>query len=307
MKSPVLVIMAAGMGSRYGGLKQIDKMDDVGHIIMDFSIYDAKLSGFEKVIFIIKEELEEEFQKAIGDRIKDHIEIEYVFQNINDIPEGIEIPKDRKKPWGTAHAILSTYEKIDGPFAVINADDFYGRDSFKLIYDFLVNNIDEYKYAMVGFDLKNTITKHGTVSRGVSKVDENHNLIDVVERSDVKEIDGKIYYLEGENWKLLEDDTTVSMNLWGFEKSFLEELKSRFPKFLKAGIKENPTKWEFYPTLVLNELIEEEKATVKVIKTKEKWLGITYKEDKEQVVESIKELKNQGVYPNRLWEEIDGK
>lgn len=304
MKKPVLVIMAAGMGSRYNGLKQIDPIDKNGHIIIDYSIFDAKEAGFEEIVFIIKKQDEEDFKEAIGNRIKKQIKVKYVYQDLNNIPKGFQVPKDRKKPWGTAHAILSAKEKVDGPFVVINADDYYGKEAFKLIYNHLTKNPDDekYKYAMVGYELENTVTENGYVSRGVCTVDSNNELVDIIERTNIEVKEDKIVFTEDENVEELPKDTVVSMNIWGFNYSFLEELESRFPKFLEKGIKENPQKWEYYPTHVLGELLEEDKASIKVLKTKDKWLGVTYQEDRETVVGGIKKLKEKGIYPQNLWE-----
>lgn len=306
MKKPVLIIMAAGMGSRFGGLKQIEPIDDQGHIIMDFSIYDAKQAGFEKVIFIIKEEMKDSFEKNVGEKIKDHIDLHYVFQDINNLPPGFEVPQGRVKPWGTAHAILSAKDLVDGPFVVINADDFYGQESFIKIYDYLMETSkeDSYDYAMVGYELSKTVSDNGDVSRGVCSLDSKSKLVDIVERKEIIKKDGKILFTEdqGETWTELPEDTVVSMNLWGFQKTFMDELDKEFPKFLEGGLKENPLKWEYYPTMVLARMIKEGRARVQVLRTPSKWYGVTYKEDKPLVVEAIKNLKERGVYPEKLWD-----
>lgn len=306
MKKPVLVIMAAGMGSRYGGLKQIDPIDEQGHIIMDFSIYDAKKAGFEKVIFIIKEENEKDFREAIGNRVEKQMEVAYVFQDINNIPEEFTVPEGRVKPWGTGHAVLSCIDEIDGPFAVINADDFYGETAFRVIYDYLVKNEDKekYQYAMVGYILENTLTENGHVARGVCQTDEHDNLIAVQERTQIQRIDGRTAYTEdgGENWITLPEGSIVSLNLWGFTRSFLEELQQRFPENLRKGLKENPLKCEYFIPFVVDDLLQEKKAEVKVLKTEDKWYGVTYKEDKQVVMDAMQDLKDRGVYPAKLWE-----
>ncbi|MDO5027695.1 MAG: sugar phosphate nucleotidyltransferase [Bacillota bacterium] len=311
MKKPVLIVMAAGMGSRYGGLKQVEPVDDQGHIIMDYSIYDAKRAGFEKVIFIIKEEMKDSFIKNIGSRIEDHIEVAYVFQDINNLPQGFTVPENRVKPWGTGHAILSAKDLVDGPFVVINADDFYGQESFIKIYDYLMDQEEEnsYDYAMVGYELRKTVSENGDVSRGICKLDDNHKLVEIVELKKVIKKDDKILYSldQGQTWKELSPDTVVSMNLWGFQKSFMEELAQGFPKYLAQGIKENPEKWEFYPTMVLTDLLKENKAKVEILQTPSQWYGITYKEDKPLVIRAIKNLKNQGLYPEKLWDQKDGQ
>ena len=239
MKKPVLVIMAAGMGSRYGGLKQIDPVDKEGHIIMDFSLFDAKRAGFEKVIFIIKKENEDSFREAVGNRMAKYMEVSYVFQDINNIPEGFEVPEGRVKPWGTGHAVLSCIDEIDGPFAVINADDYYGKHAFEAIYNYLSEHEDDdkYRYAMVGYLLKNTVTDNGHVARGICMTNEEGELVNITERTRIEKRDGKIAFTEndGETWENLPEDTLVSMNMWGFTRSILDELKAEFPQFLKKG------------------------------------------------------------------------
>ena len=308
MKKPVLVVMAAGMGSRYGGLKQIDPVDKEGHIIMDFSIYDAVQAGFQKVVFIIKKENEADFRSAIGDRLSNQLEVSYVFQDLHNIPEGYEVPEGRVKPWGTGHAIMSCINVIDGPFAVINADDYYGRHAFQMAYDFLTKNQDQdgvYQYMMVGYKLENTLTDNGHVARGVCVTDEDGYLKDIDERTHIEKKDGGAAYTEddGATWTALPMDATVSMNMWGFSASILKELKDRFPLFLEKNIEKNPLKCEYFLPFVVDELLGEKKATVKVLKSMDKWYGVTYKEDKPFVVAAIQSLKDQGLYPQKLWEE----
>ena len=302
---PVLVIMAAGMGSRYGGLKQIDPIDEYGNIIMDFSIFDAKRAGFEKVVFIIKKEDENDFREVIGNRIKDVIDVEYAFQDLHNLPEGFEVPEGRVKPWGTAHAVLSCIDVIDGPFAVINADDYYGRDAFIKIYDFLskTEDDDKYRYAMVGYQLENTLTENGHVARGVCSVDENHYLTKVVERTRIERQDGGAAFTEDDGvvWVKLPKDTIVSMNMWGFSKSFLEATKAGFRAFLESGLKNNPLKCEYFLPTVVSNLLEENKATVSVLTSQDKWYGVTYKEDKAVVMEAMQNMKNEGIYPQEVW------
>lgn len=300
MSKPVLVIMAAGMGSRYGGLKQIDTIDAQGHIIMDFSIYDAKLAGFEKVVFIIKKENLEVFKEVIGNRVAEKMEVSYVFQELTNLPEGYALPEGRVKPWGTGHAVLSAIDAIDGPFAVINADDYYGREAFAKIYDFLATHEDDdkYRYAMVGYVLENTLTDHGHVARGVCVTDENNYLTGINERTKIAKRDGGAAYTEDdETWVPLPLDCTVSMNMWGFSKSLLEELKAQFPAFLEEGLKTNPMKCEFFLPTVVNNLIDADRATVTVLTSADKWYGVTYKEDKEVVVEAIRKMEESGKYP----------
>lgn len=305
MERPVLVIMAAGMGSRYGGLKQIDPIDTVGNKIIDFSVYDAIRAGFQKVVFIIKRENEQDFRTCVGDVVKDSIQVEYVFQELTDIPEGFGIPEGRVKPWGTAHAVLSCRNVMNGPFAVINADDFYGRDAFLKIYDYLANHEDDnqYRYAMVGYELGNTLTENGYVSRGVCRTDENGFLADITERTQiVKTENGAAYTEDGTNYTDISTDSIVSMNLWGFSKSFLREAEQSFVEFFEKTVPQNPLKAECYLPFVVDELLDAGKATVRVLKSKDKWFGVTYREDKPYVVESIAELKKAGIYPEKLWE-----
>ena len=305
MSNPVLVIMAAGMGSRYGGLKQIDPIDDAGHIIMDFSLYDARKAGFEKAIFIIKKENEAAFREAIGDRVSQYMEVSYAFQDVAVLPAGYSVPEGRIKPWGTAHAILCAMDQIEGPFAVINADDYYGREAFSLIYDFLSteHDDDKYRFAMVGYLLKNTVTDNGYVARGVCVTDSDGFLTSVVERTRIEKRDGGIAFSEdgGETWEQLSSDAIVSMNLWGFSNSMLQEIKAGFPGFLDKVLDADPLKGEYFLPSVVSELIEENKATVKVLTTPDKWFGVTYKEDKPVVIAAMKQMKESGIYPENVW------
>ena len=307
MKKPVLVIMAAGMGSRYGGLKQIDPIDGDGHIIMDFSVYDAVRAGFEKVIFIIKRENEQAFREAIGDRLSRFIQVSYVFQELDNIPEGFAVPEGRVKPWGTGHAVLSCIDEIDGPFVVINADDYYGVRAFQMAYDFLTDPEAEDaagRYMMVGYRLENTLTENGYVSRGVCVTDDEGYLRGINERTHIeKRGDGAAYTEdEGASWTELPADAAVSMNMCGFSADILEELKKRFAVFLEENLEKNPLKCEFFLPFVVDELLEEKKATVKVLKSADKWYGVTYKEDKPMVMAAVQNLKDQGLYPQKLWQ-----
>ena len=301
MKKPVLVIMAAGMGSRYGGLKQIDPVDEKGRIIMDFSIFDAKRAGFEKVIFIIKKEQEDLFREAVGDRVSEYMEVSYAYQEINNIPAGFQVPEGRVKPWGTGHAVLSCLPVVDGPFAVINADDYYGREAFQLIYDYLNSHEDDdkFRYTMVGYKLCNTVTENGYVSRGVCEMNEAGELVGIRERTRIEHHENGIAFTEddGATWTHLDDDTTVSMNMWGFSKSILDEIEKGFPAFLEKGLKENPMKCEYYLPGVVSDLLGEERATVAVLKSADKWYGVTYKEDKPVVMEAIRKMEEEGLYP----------
>ena len=301
MKKPVLVIMAAGMGSRYGGLKQIDPVDEKGRIIMDFSIFDAKRAGFEKVIFIIKKEQEDLFREAVGNRVSEYMEVAYAYQEIGNIPAGFEVPEGRVKPWGTAHAVYSCKDMIDGPFAVINADDYYGREAFQLIYNYLESHEDDdkFRYTMVGYKLCNTVTENGYVSRGVCEMNEAGELVGIQERTHIEHHEDGIAFTEddGATWTHLDDDTTVSMNMWGFSRSILDEIEKGFPAFLEKGLKENPMKCEYYLPGVISDLLGEDRATVAVLKSADKWYGVTYKEDKPVVMEAIRKMEEAGLYP----------
>ena len=303
MKNPELVIMAAGMGSRYGGLKQIDTVDEQGHIIIDFSIYDAIKAGFKDVTFIIKREIERDFREVMDKHLEGKdVNVKYVYQELDKLPEGFTVPDCRKKPWGTAHAIACCLGTVDAPFAVINADDYYGAHAFEKIYDFLKNTNDDgkYHYAMVGYRIENTVTEQGTVSRGVCEYDDNDMLTNITERTKIGTEAGKIYFIEGDEKFDLAPDTLVSMNLWGFTPSYIEECNARFASFLEENLPKNPEKCEFFlPTVVAN-LISEGKADVKVLDNSDKWYGVTYKEDKENVVAAFRELKAQGVYPENF-------
>lgn len=305
MKKPILMIMAAGMGSRYGGLKQIDPVDEEGHMIIDFSMYDAKRAGFEKVIFIIKKEDEEDFKEAVGNRMEKYMKVSYAYQSVEDIPEGFERQKDRTKPWGTAQAVLSAHNQIDGPFAVINADDYYGVHAFQTIYDYLSTHGDDdkYRYAMVGYRLKNTVTDNGHVARGVCEINERGELTEVIERTRIEKRGGSIAYTEdgGTTWNELSPDKIVSMNMWGFTKSILEEIKAGFPAFLEKGLKENPLKCEYFLPAVVSRLLLENRAGVKVLESEDTWYGVTYKEDKKVVEKAIRKFKEEGIYPENLW------
>ena len=300
MREPTLVILAAGMGSRFGGLKQITAVDGHGHAIIDFSLYDAYRAGFRKVAFIIKHEIEEDFKAAVGRRMEKYYDVKYVFQQIDMLPEGYAVPAGRKKPWGTAHAVLCAAEVLDGPFAVINADDFYGRGAFETIYRFLAADRPETEHAMVAYLLRNTVTEHGTVARGICQV-EKGLLTDVVERTRIaKRGEDAAFTEDGETWVPLSGDCQVSMNFWGFGQDMLRQLKKRFPAWLDANLPVNPEKAEYFLPFVTNALIHEGQGTVEVLPCHESWHGITYQEDMPDVVETIARLRAEGVYPETL-------
>ena len=300
MKKPVLVIMAAGMGSRYGGLKQIDPIDSDGHIIIAFSIYDAVRAGFEKVIFIIKRENEQIFRETIGKRAEGLMEVAYVFQELENIPDGFTVPEGRIKPWGTGHAVLSCIDILDGPFAVINADDYYGPEAFKMIYDYLTTHEDDsrYRYTMVGYRLGNTLTENGHVSRGVCTVDSKGYLTGICERTYIVMTPDGAAYSEDDGQTLIpiSPDERVSMNMWGFSASFMAELKKQVSDFLTNEMPKNPLKAEYFLPSVVSSLLADNKATVQVLHSNDKWYGVTYKEDKATVVAAIAALKQRGIY-----------
>ncbi|WP_027399464.1 sugar phosphate nucleotidyltransferase [Anaerovorax odorimutans] len=304
MKEPILIVMAAGMGSRYGGLKQIDPVGSEGELIIDFSIYDAMLAGFRKVIFIIKKEIEKDFREIIDNRAGKYIDVEYAFQELDDLPKEYKIPEGRIKPWGTCHAVLSCRHMIDGPFAVINADDFYGAGAFHSMYEFLekAKDDDKYRYCMIGYQLENTLTENGHVARGICKTDKNGFLTNIEEKTKIMWKNDKIAYTEDEKeWIEIPKGTPVSMNFWGFTPSIMKEMEKRFPIFLDKALKENPLKAEYFLPLAVDELLQENKASVKVLKSTDKWYGVTYKEDRQSVVDAIQSMKDKGLYPDKLW------
>lgn len=302
---PTLVILAAGMGSRYGGLKQIDPVDNRGHKIIDFSMYDAIRAGFGKVVFIIKKENEADFRELVGNPVSKHVPVEYVFQELNKVPEGFVIPQDRVKPWGTAHAILCCKGVVNEPFAVINADDYYGPSAYAELYKFLTTHEDDEKlrYAMVGYELGKTLTDNGSVARGVCVTDENGYLVTIAERTRIEKKDGAAAYTEdgGETWNTLALDTPVSMNMWAFSPSIIQELETAVNRFFAEEVEKNPLKSECFLPIEVDKLLKAGKATVEVLHSADKWFGVTYKEDKPFVMESIAKLKEAGVYPDVLW------
>lgn len=301
MKAPVLVIMAAGMGSRFGGLKQMQPMDEQGHFLMDFSIYDALRAGFGKVVCIIKKELREDFDRLIGRRVRPHMELEYVEQALDVLPEGYSVPEGRTKPWGTAHAVMCAVDSLDAPFAVINADDFYGRQAFEAMAAFLKKPLKETEHAMVGYLLANTLTENGTVCRGQCAVDEQGYLTGVVERTAIQRKNGVICYVEDGQEYTLTEDTVVSMNMWGFREGLKERFRTDFVKFLEETMPQNPMKAEYFLPLIPNAVISEGSGTVKVLRSDARWYGMTYQEDLPGVLAAIKAMKDAGEYPQELW------
>lgn len=302
-KKPILVVMAAGMGSRYGGLKQIDPVGSQGEAILDYSLFDAYEAGFETAVIIIKSAIEKDFMETVGKRLeKCPLKIRYAFQEMEKIPAGFSIPDGRVKPFGTSHAVLCARDEIDGaPFAVINSDDYYGKDAFKVIYNYLCN-AQEGDYCMVGYLLGNTVTEHGSVARGVCSPDKNGNLADIVERTRIEKYEGGIHFTEdGENWEDLPADTIVSMNMWGLTPGFLDQLENQFPAFLRQQLPANPEKAEFLLPRSIDTLLKDGTATVKILKSEDKWYGVTYAADKPMVVAALAALTKQGKYPDGLW------
>jgi hypothetical protein len=304
MHKPTLVIMAAGIGSRFGGLKQLAPVGKSGEPIIEFSLYDAIEAGFQKVVFIIKQEIETDFHNLIGNKVKDHIQTAYVYQSMDQLPAGYSVPDGRVKPWGTSHAILCAKDAIDGPFAVINADDYYGKDAFRVIYNHLLSQQDDqlYRFSMVGYQIENTLTENGHVTRGVCQTSNGY--LDAIEETlRIEKHDNRIEYTEddGNTWKEIDAGTIVSMNLWGFSKGFIDELEKRFPAFLDVTLRDNPIKGEYLLPRVVGDLIQENKASVSVLASADQWYGVTYKEDLAPVASAIQEMQQQGLYPDKLF------
>ena len=299
---PTLVIMAAGMGSRFGGLKQMTPVDEEGHFIIDFSLYDAYQAGFRRVAFIIKREIEQTFRKTIGARMEKIFHVDYVYQELDRLPEGFAVPEGRKKPWGTAHAVAGCRGVVEGPFAVINSDDFYGRGAYEEIYRFLTEHETPHHYAMLGYQLRNTVTEFGSVARGVCHVQDGM-LLDITERTKIfKRGQDAAYTEDGETFVPLSGDTQVSMNFWGFTPEILDEIWDAFPAFLAENLPVNPEKCEFYLPTFVGSRLAEGKVRVRVLPCMETWHGVTYKEDLDSVKSAIRQLKREGKYPARLWE-----
>ena len=301
MTKPVLVVLAAGMGSRYGGMKQLDPVGPNGQTLIAYSIFDARRAGFETVIFIIRRENDAAFRAAIGDRLSHLMEVKYAYQELSDLPAPFTVPEGRTKPFGTGQAVLSARELIDGPFAVINADDYYGPEAFRVMYDYLSTHpdTDKYQYCMVGYQLKNTVTQNGSVSRGVCVADPEGMLESVTERTKITQEGGVIHFTEdeGKSWTELPGDTPVSMGLWGFTVSFLPEAQNRFVSFLEENLDKNPLKCEYFLPSIVSSLIDEGKAQVRMLHSADKWYGVTYKEDKPEVVAAIARMTAEGLYP----------
>jgi len=297
---PTLLVLAAGIGSRYGGLKQMDQVGPSGEAIIDYSIYDAVQAGFGKVVFVIREDIEKEFKEVFIDKLKDRIEVDYVFQHIDMVPKGVRFSSARKKPWGTGHAVLVAEQKINEPFAVINADDFYGYDSYQVMADFLTNSSDIHEYSMVGYRLDRTLSDHGYVARGVCETNKESYLKIVTERTRIEKENNKIIFTDEDGTKTgLNGSETVSMNFWGFNTSVFDYLNKHFIKFMTEN--SNNTKAEFFIPDLIADLIKKNSAKVKVLNTDESWFGVTYREDKPVVIESIRELISKRVYPSKLW------
>lgn len=303
MKEPSLVILAAGMGSRFGGLKQITPIGDNGELIIDFSVYDALRAGFKKIVFIIKEENEADFERLIGSKVRPFAEVQYCYQSMTDIPQGKSVPEGRTKPWGTGHATLCCSSVVDGPFAVINSDDYYGPQAFQLLYDYLCSTKDDAiaHYAMVGYRLGNTLTENGFVSRGVCEENEEHFLTRITERTKIEGRGSVAVFKEEDVEQELSLDTVVSMNMWAFTSSALEALQCEFENFFDLKVPTDPMKAEFYLPSAVDAMIKAGKADVKVLRSPDKWYGVTYKEDKESVAAAMKNLKTNGTYPQELW------
>ena len=300
-QAPKLVIMAAGMGSRFGGLKQMEPVDKEGHSIIDFSMYDARRAGFRDLVFIIKREHDALFRERIGNRMERFFNVEYVYQELTDIPAGCTVPDGRVKPWGTGQAIACCRNVLHGPFAVINSDDFYGRTAFSEIYEFLRTNDDEHCYAMVGYRVRNTVTEFGSVARGVCEI-EDGMLTGVTERTKIFKKGADAEYTEdGEHFFPLAGDTIVSMNLWGFSARVLDELWARMGAFLTEAMKTNPLKCEYFLPFVVNEQLADKSASVQVLPCEETWYGVTYREDLASVKEAVAKMKAKGIYTEELW------
>lgn len=307
MKEPILVILAAGMGSRYGGLKQMDPIGPSGEVILDYSIFDARRAGFKRVVFLIKHEIEKDFREVIGRRIEPHMEVTYAFQQVDMLPAGCSVPEGRVKPWGTGHAVLCCREVIDAPFLVINADDYYGVDAYRQAYEALCALEDDAdghaRYFMMGYELRNTLTENGSVARGVCTVDGEGNLTTVTERTHIiSTCDGPMFTEDGETYRRLAPDVPVSMNMFGFTPSLIREMEVGFPRFLQETVPGNPLKAEYFLPGVVNGMLDRDAASVKVLTCTDRWYGVTYREDKPQVMAALQRMADEGLYPTPLWQ-----
>lgn len=301
MSQPVLVVMAAGMGSRFGGLKQITPVDEQGHKIIDFSLYDARRAGFAKVVFVIKHAIEEDFKARVGRRMEQFFDVHYVFQELDQLPPGYAVPAGREKPWGTAHAIACAKDAVDGPFAVINSDDYYGPHAYQTIYDFLKDQPSPHEQAMVGYLLKNTVTDNGHVARGICQIQDGY-LTNIVERTHIeRRPEGIAYTEDGQTYHPLADNTIVSMNLWGFSREMMDQFTDRFPAFLEENLSKDPLKCEYFLPAVANAQVQEGLGKIRVLTTDESWYGVTYREDLQSVWDAVARMKEQGIYPEQLW------
>lgn len=304
MKEPILVILAAGMGSRYGGLKQMDPVGPSGEAILDYSVFDARRAGFKRVIFLIKHEIEADFKRIVGSRIEKHMDVTYAYQQLDMLPEGFEVPAGRVKPWGTGHAVLCCKAWIDAPFLVINADDYYGVEAYRIAYEKLctLQDDDQARYCMVGYELRNTLTENGYVSRGVCTTDDAGYLATVTERTHIiSTCDGPMFTEDGMAYHRLPEDAPVSMNMFGFTPSILAEMDATFPVFLARAASENPLKAEYFLPGVINGMLEKGSATVEVLKCPARWYGVTYQEDKPRVKAALAAMAAEQLYPTPLW------
>lgn len=302
MEKPILVIMAAGMGSRYGGLKQMDPVGSHGQVLLDYSIYDARRAGFETVVFVIKDEIEADFKGRIGRRVERYMNVRYAFQRMDDLPAGYSVPEGRTKPWGTAQAAMAAQPFVNGPFAILNADDYYGPQAFRVIYDYLCAHPDGDEYAMVAYRLDNTVTDYGHVARGVCQVGADGCLTGIVERTHIEKGPPPRFTEDsGQTWSVLPGGTMVSMNFWGFTPSLLDQARARVPRFLNRALAENPLKAEYLLPTLVGRLVDEGQARVHALSSGDKWYGVTYKEDKPAVAAAIAGMTREGLYPDELW------
>ena len=301
---PILVVMAAGLGSRFGGgIKQMASFGRHDECIIDYSLFDAYRAGFRRVVFIVNEKIYDDFREKIGKNVENRMEVHYVIQRLTTVPEGCSVPADRTKPWGTGHAVMCCREFIDAPFAAINGDDFYGRDAFQKIYDFLSQPHAKGEYTMVSFMLKNTLSENGSVSRGVCGVTPDGLLDSIVERTHIiSTCDGPLYTEDGENYRRLDADTLVSMNMFGFTPSLLKEMQEQFPAFHRRALETNPLKAEYFLPGVVNGMLERDAATVQVLSSRDRWYGVTYREDKPEVTRALTKMAEDGLYPTPLWQ-----